>query len=110
MEINKVYLAGPISGIKDDNKPAFEEAERKLIRRQYVVVNPHKLDHSDNSEGDWFKYMRVCISAMLQCDGIVLLDGWEESEGAQKEIRLATGLNMPWAFMGKILEFRNMNS
>lgn len=105
MEINKVYLAGPITGIKNDNKPAFEDAERKLIKHQYIVVNPHKLDHSGNPEGAWHEYMKVSISAMLQCDAVVLLDGWEKSEGAQLEVKLATSLNMPWAYMSKSLEF-----
>lgn len=104
-DIKTVYIAGPISGKPDDNKKAFSNAEERLFMMGYSPVNPHKLNHEENHSRDWFQYMRVCISAMMQCDAIVLLDGWEDSDGAQMEIKLATSLNIPWAFMANRLEF-----
>jgi hypothetical protein len=104
MNIQTVYIAGPITGKPDGNRQAFAKAEHDLTLMGYRAVNPHKLDHS-RAGGNWYLNMRVCIAAMMTCDAIVLLDGWEESGGAQMEIRLATSLAMPWAFMDTNLEF-----
>lgn len=38
--INRVYLAGPMTGIEDFNFPAFNDMAAKLRARGYVVENP----------------------------------------------------------------------
>ncbi len=99
--IKTVYISGPISGMKDENRTAFAKAEEHLRLMNYEPVNPHKLDHSE-ADDNWYRQMRVCIASMMKCDAIVLLPGWEESNGAQIEIKLATSLDMPWAYMDYI--------
>lgn len=103
--IKTVYIAGPITGKPNGNRKAFARAEEELFLMGYHPVNPHKLDHSQNSDDNWFLYLRVSIAAMLKCDAIVLLDGWEESEGANIEKNIAVNLDMPWAFMSNNPEF-----
>ena len=78
----KVYIAGPITGIPEHNKPAFEMAAALLRANGHEPVNPHDLC----SEGTpWSECMRVDIRAMLDCDAVALLDGWESSRGASME-------------------------
>jgi hypothetical protein len=38
--------------------------------------------------------MRKCIAAMAEADQLVTLDGWEKSEGATLEVRIAHILGM----------------
>ena len=41
----KVYIAGPMRGIDDDNFPAFYEAEETLKKQGvYEVLNPARMD------------------------------------------------------------------
>lgn len=76
----KIYVAGPITGC-EDYKETFERAERYLQSQGHKVMNPARL-----SEGfSWAEYMRICISMLGVCDGIYLLQGWEESKGARLE-------------------------
>jgi hypothetical protein len=87
----KVYICGPISGL--DQAVAysnFEQAEAKLLRAGYEVINPFKLPH--RHKGAWVDYMREDIPQLVQCDTIYLLDGFQHSEGAKIELRLAESL------------------
>lgn len=87
-----VYLSGPISGIKDGNWAAFEKAERIMIGIVGTgnVVNPHKLHHLAGAQ--WIDYMKTDIKALLKCDAIYMLPGWEDSKGALIEHGIAHGL------------------
>ena len=87
-----VYLAGPMSGYDDFNRPAFDAAATFLRERDYTVLSPAELfDHTDLS---WDFYMRASIRLMLNADAVVLLPGWEKSRGAVIEHDLAYGLEM----------------
>mgnify|MGYP003555439623 CR=1 FL=1 len=48
------------------------------------------LPHSHDKT--WASYMREDLKAMLECDSIFMLPGWENSQGAKIEHRLATQL------------------
>jgi hypothetical protein len=87
----KVYLAGPMTGIPDDNFPAFNAAAAVLKAAGLDVFNP--ADHG--SGGDWAEYMKQDIPELLKCDAVVLLDGWTMSNGAQLENHIAVELGMP---------------
>ncbi|NTZ40683.1 DUF4406 domain-containing protein [Enterobacter sp. JMULE2] len=85
-----VYIAGPMSGLENFNRPAFHLAAEKLSRQGYTVLNPAVLPDGLTQP----QYMNVCIS-MLQCaDEIYLLEGWKESEGARAEHALAVKLGL----------------
>ena len=100
--MNSLYIIGPVTGKPEDNKPAFVAARRALKADSYTCAIPH--DYI--AEGtDWNTAMRISIAAMLSMeyghkskpafDGIALLDGWEESEGAKIEKQLAEALGIP---------------
>lgn len=88
----KLYIAGPISGIPDGNRPAFAKAALELEESGYTVVNPATLE----VEGwTWAQYLRHDLPLMLKCEGVALLPGWQDSKGASLEYLVASDLGMP---------------
>lgn len=85
------YIAGPMSGYADHNFPMFNLVAAKLRARNARVINPAEL----NVEKPGYSIaMRRDISAMLTCNRIMLLPGWERSKGARVEFDLAVILEM----------------
>ena len=94
----KLYIAGPMAGYEGFNYEAFNHAERALIDRGFSVVNPAKLDeefdlsHLDPDTGGGVTSMQRAIllkrdfAELAKCDGIILLDGWADSTGANCEL------------------------
>ena len=72
-----VYLAGPITGVKN-YKEIFNEAEEKLTAAGYIVINPATLPADMPPE----KYMPICLSMLEASDAIVLMPGYDRSRGA----------------------------
>jgi len=103
MEAAKVvYLAGPftadtIEGIQHNIQIAKSVA-LALWKMGYVVMCPHT-----NAGGtEWLdsdlpesRIMFGDIVLMLRCDMVVLLPGWENSKGTQKELEFAHRAGMP---------------
>ena len=88
----KLYVSGPMSGIENNNFGAFNAAARKLRDLGHIVVNPAEFDL--DPEYCWSDYLRQDIKAMLDCDGIYLLRGWEKSQGSNLEQHIAHRLDM----------------
>lgn len=86
----KIYIAGPMTGLVEFNRPAFMFTAAKLTGRGHVALNPAVLpDGLSQAE-----YMDICL-AMLRCaHAIYLLDGWEKSAGARAEKALAEKLRL----------------
>ena len=88
----KIYVAGPMTGIKDFNFPMFAAATAALRACGYEVVNPAELNAG--SDGDWLNCMRRDIAELVSCDGVATLPGWMVSRGAKIEVNLASGLGL----------------
>ena len=39
----RIYLSGPMTGLPDLNRPAFEAAEKRLMTQGHFVINPHRI-------------------------------------------------------------------
>ena len=106
-----LYVIGPVSNIPDDNRPAFEEARKRLQESGYSPVG---IPHDSIEPGTpWEQAMRMSICNMLmymdhydegkddlvfdrfEYDGIAMLDGWEKSNGASLEHEVAVAVGMP---------------
>lgn len=87
-----LYVSGPVSGIPDDNRPAFEDAARRLRATGCVA----RIPHDDVAPGTaWIPAMKTTLMAILaQADGLATLPGWERSRGASLEVGLAKALGM----------------
>jgi Domain of unknown function (DUF4406) len=102
--INKIYISGPMRGIKNFNFPAFDDATKSFRTQGWEVFSPAenaaakdlKLRKRTAPKGlklrtifavdmDW-----ICYHA----EAIYMLKGWENSKGAQAEWALARALNL----------------
>lgn len=99
------YIAGPMRGYDQFNFPAFLEAAEKLRDAGYVVLSPaeHDLaggfDPTRPMEEQGFDLRDALlwdITAVLNSDLVVVLNGWEASQGAQAEIAVALAAGIPY--------------
>jgi len=103
-----VYIAGPMRGYTNYNFDAFDFAKEYLQRKGIVAISPADLDRLYEGWGTYapdnfvvdkrFKYdcIKRDLNAIYDCDGIYMLNGWEDSTGANLELSLANflGLNV----------------
>ena len=87
-----LYLCGPMSGLPDFNYPAFHQAAARLRGLGYRVTNP--AENGLPKQSAWIEHMRADIKGLVDCDGLALLPGYENSKGAGVEIELAMGLGI----------------
>jgi Domain of unknown function (DUF4406) len=87
-----IYIAGPMTGYKDMNFPAFNEKEIELIFDGWHTVNPVAINPDPATP--WLECMKRDLRALLMCDAIYMLRGWKDSKGASLEHHIATELGL----------------
>lgn len=93
----RVYLSGPMTGYEDFNFPAFNYATKMLEEVGFVVENP--ADKGIIEGWTWADYLKYDIAALITCEKVALLPGWECSRGARFEVLVADTLGittLPW--------------
>ncbi|POR54555.1 uncharacterized protein DUF4406 [Paraburkholderia eburnea] len=88
----KLYIAGPMTGYAELNFPAFHTEARRLRELGFEIVNPAELNPDKGAE--WLDCMRADIKQLVDCDGVALLQGWEQSRGASLECHIARSLGL----------------
>lgn len=91
--MKKVYISGPMTGHKDNNYPAFFEAEERLKKMGFDVINPAR--NTPPEPATWEAFMRMAIKQVCDADAVVMLDGWRKSIGATTEVSIADVINIP---------------
>ena len=78
-----VYIAGPVTGLPENNRPAFYAAAAMLKSAEGVtaVLNPATLPATLPDKS----YMPICMAMLEQSDAVYMLNGWEKSKGARAE-------------------------
>ena len=72
----RVYLTGPMTGIKDFNRPVFRQAADALRKKGFDVVSPDDLDNQDPATcTTWIEFLKRDIPWLLQCEMVVVLPG-----------------------------------
>ena len=90
-----VYLAGPMSGYPDHNRPAFHKAAAVLRTIHAMdVVNPAELDdeYPLSPKAPYTDYYRRDMEFLRQANLIVVLPGWQRSTGATYEVATMANL------------------
>ena len=106
----RTYLAGPMRNHPRFNFPAFDAAAADLRGQGSTVISPAEIDRRDGFEPaslpanwDWRILpdgfdLRLAvkrdIEALVTCDAIHLLPGWENSKGARAERAVAEWLGL----------------
>jgi hypothetical protein len=85
----RIYIAGPMTGLPDLNFPAFNAEAERLRAAGHEVINPAEINAGRELEG-WHACMRRDIAALMTCDVVQLLPGWQNSVGARIECDTAT--------------------
>lgn len=93
---NRVYVAGPMSGMPGHNFPAFNAAAAALRAQGWQVENP--ADHGVVDGATWADYMHSDVCMLASCGAIHLLPGWSKSRGASLEAHIAASLGMQFQY------------
>ena len=92
---NVVYIAEPMEGIQDGNRPMFYAAEEFLQHEGLLVLNPARLPVGMPGK----RYMPLCLAMLEQADVIALLPDWLKSKGAYIEQNYAMYQKKDMLFM-----------
>lgn len=79
----RVYISGPITdhqGYMSD----FQKAQDHLEELGYTVINPAAVQ-SVLPELEYEEYMKLDLAMLELCEAIYMLNGWQESYGANRE-------------------------
>ena len=109
----RLYISGPVTGKPNDNRKAFEEARREL-RHWYMVSIPHEYVDAETTHEEAMAILlhqltdRTYSYRKGKCanlyDGVALLPGWEQSEGARLERAVADACGIPCKTVDEWLE------
>ena len=105
----RVYIAGPMRFRDHHNFPEFFKAAAMLDLWGYEAVNPAQLDMREGrSEWNWSLGTIILDNSFTMenalardfdeirtCKAILLLQGWDQSEGASREVALALSRGIP---------------
>jgi len=110
-----IYISGPMSGMRDHNRGAFERAYDELyevfkVKKSeglIIIRNPlaigSELDAcydkvneitDDETKPLWSDYMRADIVELCYCTHALFLKGWEKSKGAALERQIAEAIGI----------------
>ncbi|MGU5544106.1 DUF4406 domain-containing protein [Aeromonas veronii] len=80
-----VYIAGPMSGLPEYNRPAFNTEALHQQQKGHVVLNPVTLPDGLTQQ----QYMGICIEMVKIADEVIMLPNWVNSQGATAEFHYA---------------------
>lgn len=94
MTTKAIYISGPMTGLPNLNRSAFNTVAALLRDAGHTVINPVEIGESLPAGATWHDFMRADIAALCRADTLVLLPGWERSAGAQLELHIAHRLGL----------------
>jgi hypothetical protein len=97
--MKKIYISGPMTGLPQYNRPAFNLAAVSIRKSGSIPINParHPLGL------DYEEYMSYSMLDVEHCDCVALLPGWETSLGALREVAYAAKLEKPVYEMSEVI-------
>lgn len=93
--MKKVFISGKMSGLtEEESKLCFSNAEERLKRDGYDVVNPWDIP----VPSEYADQLLESLHVLAQCDAIYMLHNWDDSNGSQCEYYFAKGSGMEIIF------------
>lgn len=82
----KIYISGKISGLEPiEYRAKFANAEHYLRNMGYSPLNPAAVNARLPDDTTYEQYMAMSLLMLSFCDGIYLLDNWQDSPGSLRE-------------------------
>lgn len=97
-EINKnqtVYLSGPMTGLPDYNRSAFNLRAEAFRAAGYTVNNPAEISVEHGLGKSYGFYFKRAMQQLLQSDVVYVFGDITQSKGAQTEINVAKMAEIP---------------
>lgn len=88
----RIYISGPITG-HDDYREKFKEVQERLEAAGHEVINPAEIS-ATLPKLEYEKYMEIDFVLLKMCDAIFMMEGWQESCGANREYGYALAAGM----------------
>ena len=79
----KIYISGPVPANRGFYKHPYMLAEARLRLLGHNPFNPSWMNLDDCWSNN--ERLSVGLAALALCDGIFMLEGWEDSKSAQVE-------------------------
>lgn len=93
-----IYLSGKMTGLeKEVYEKNFQQAELFYRACGYDVVNPCHISAEvlkNKPNADYEDFMKADLKALADCSHIAMLEGWETSCGAKRELKEARKLGL----------------
>ena len=110
-----IYIAGPYTAADTyrirRNILRAEHIARVVFTLGYIPVIPHSIgDALDTGSSfkhfqhhDWMQ--KLCLPLLSRCDGVLFIEGWQNSKGAKVEFSFAQENNMPIFYRAERIRF-----
>lgn len=94
MKKKKIYISLPITGRKiEDYTQQCRDAQEYIESLGFEAVS--FLDTGLPTEAPVSEHMRADYKLLLDCDAILMCEGWEYSHGCMNELQVAADCRMP---------------
>lgn len=102
----RIFICGPSIETEDGNEKAFSDMETKLRDAGFEPINPCIKNrivttNYDESIAEVLKkrlrriaFAKADIKELLDADGIILLDGWNNCKNAKMQVAIARELDI----------------
>lgn len=112
----KIFIAGPMRGYPNYNFDTFDAYENFLKDRGIECVNPGRISRKfkevevNNDINVYNEMVRLQQEAEKTCNAILLLDGWQWSEGVKLEVKTAAENDFQFLLEEDITKFQIMET
>lgn len=93
-----VYLSGPMTGLPDYNREAFNMRAESFRAQGYIVNNPADISVRHGTDKSYEFYLRRSLRMLLDSDVMYIFGDITESKGVETELEVAkkVGIRTIW--------------
>ena len=94
-----IYVSGKYTGDTEENIFKAQNVASKLFEAGHTPVIPHSMYGGMERYGiSYDTFMEADIRLMVRCDAILMMDEWQQSDGAKRERQIAMLVGMDILF------------